>query len=59
VVLDASAPEEARLHAARRLGLDAAVPARAVALPGGRDLPGEHAKVPRRHGPAEQGADLV
>jgi hypothetical protein len=35
VVLDASAPEEARLHAARRLGLGLAVPARAVALPGG------------------------
>ncbi|MEU2283371.1 helix-turn-helix domain-containing protein [Streptomyces sp. NPDC013178] len=35
-LLDATAPETARLHAARRLGLDPAVPARALATPDGR-----------------------
>ncbi|SHI55609.1 helix-turn-helix domain-containing protein [Streptomyces sp. 3214.6] len=35
-LLDATAPEPARLHAARRLGLDPAAPARALATPGGR-----------------------
>ncbi|WP_405650541.1 helix-turn-helix domain-containing protein [Streptomyces sp. NBC_00019] len=34
-LLDATAPEPARLHAARRLGLDPAVPARAVAAADG------------------------
>ncbi|MEV7886801.1 helix-turn-helix domain-containing protein [Streptomyces sp. NPDC002817] len=34
-LLDATAPEPARLHAARRLGLDPAVAARAVAAAGG------------------------
>ncbi|NUV62876.1 helix-turn-helix domain-containing protein [Streptomyces sp. CAI-85] len=33
-LLDATAPEAARLHAARRLGLDPRVPARALARPG-------------------------
>ncbi|MFI7498451.1 helix-turn-helix domain-containing protein [Streptomyces sp. NPDC049687] len=35
-LLDATAAEPARLHAARRLGLDPLAPARAVATPGGR-----------------------
>ncbi|MFI5792991.1 helix-turn-helix domain-containing protein [Streptomyces sp. NPDC051677] len=35
-LLDATAAEPARLHAARRLGLDPAAPARALATPGGR-----------------------
>ncbi|MCX4766898.1 helix-turn-helix domain-containing protein [Streptomyces sp. NBC_01275] len=35
-LLDATAPEPARLHAARKLGLDPAAPARALATPGGR-----------------------
>ncbi|MFF3334635.1 helix-turn-helix domain-containing protein [Streptomyces sp. NPDC002888] len=35
-VLDATAPEAARLHAARRLGLDPGAPARALAPLGGR-----------------------
>lgn len=35
-VLDATAPEAARLHAARRLGLDVAAPARVLALREGR-----------------------
>ncbi|MDX2681958.1 PucR family transcriptional regulator, partial [Streptomyces sp. NY05-11A] len=35
-LLDATAAESARLHAARRLGLDPAAPARALATPGGR-----------------------
>ncbi|MFE7930105.1 helix-turn-helix domain-containing protein [Streptomyces sp. NPDC057456] len=35
-LLDATAGEPARLHAARRLGLGAAAPARALATPGGR-----------------------
>ncbi|GGR33119.1 helix-turn-helix domain-containing protein [Streptomyces aurantiogriseus] len=35
-LLDATAPESARLHAARRLGLDPAAPARALATPDGR-----------------------
>jgi hypothetical protein len=35
-LLDASAPEPARLHAARRLGLDPGAPARALATPDGR-----------------------
>ncbi|MFJ8106009.1 helix-turn-helix domain-containing protein [Streptomyces sp. NPDC096132] len=35
-LLDATAPEPARLHAARRLGLDPLATARAVATPGGR-----------------------
>ncbi|MBC2907777.1 helix-turn-helix domain-containing protein [Streptomyces cupreus] len=37
-VLDATAPESARLHAARRLGLDPAGRARALAVPGGPPL---------------------
>ncbi|MFI7295109.1 helix-turn-helix domain-containing protein [Streptomyces sp. NPDC050121] len=35
-LLDATAAEPARRHAARRLGLDPAAPARALATPGGR-----------------------
>jgi hypothetical protein len=35
-LLDATAPEAARLHAARRLGLDPGTAARALATPGGR-----------------------
>jgi hypothetical protein len=35
-VLDATAPEQARLHAARRLGLYPAAPVRALAAPDGR-----------------------
>ncbi|MFF3846898.1 helix-turn-helix domain-containing protein [Streptomyces sp. NPDC002328] len=35
-LLDASAPDQARLHAARALGLDPAAPARALATPDGR-----------------------
>jgi hypothetical protein len=35
-LLDATAPDSARLHAARRLGLDPAAPARALATPDGR-----------------------
>jgi hypothetical protein len=35
-LLDATAPEAARLHAARGLGLDPAAPARALATPDGR-----------------------
>jgi len=38
VLLDASASETARLHAARRLGLRPGVPARVVALAGGQAL---------------------
>ncbi|KKD09169.1 helix-turn-helix domain-containing protein [Streptomyces sp. WM6386] len=43
-LLDATAPQPARLHAARRLGLDAAVPARAVAAADGlpRIVPEQH-----------------
>jgi hypothetical protein len=38
VVLDASAPRHTRVHAARRLGLDPTMRARAVALEGGKPL---------------------
>ncbi|MFF4272735.1 helix-turn-helix domain-containing protein [Streptomyces sp. NPDC001536] len=43
-LLDATAPEPARLHAARRLGLDPATPARAVAAADGlpRIVPEQH-----------------
>ncbi|MDN3026930.1 helix-turn-helix domain-containing protein [Streptomyces sp. S.PB5] len=47
-LLDATAPEAARLHAARRLGLDPALPARAVATPDGppRVVPGRRGTEP-------------
>jgi hypothetical protein len=38
VVVDATAPEDVRRHAARRLGLTDATTVRAVALPGGRAM---------------------
>ncbi|MCQ9134164.1 helix-turn-helix domain-containing protein [Streptomyces hilarionis] len=47
-LLDATAAEPARLHAARRLGLDNAAPFRAVAVPDG----------PPRVLPADAGADV-
>ncbi|MEU1182452.1 helix-turn-helix domain-containing protein [Streptomyces sp. NPDC005820] len=51
-LLDATAAEPARLHAARRLGLDPPAAARAVATPGGRP------RVVRAEGPATGAAGL-
>ncbi|MEU9916799.1 helix-turn-helix domain-containing protein [Streptomyces sp. NPDC051001] len=63
-LLDATAPEPARLHAARRLGLDPAVPARAVAATDGlpRIVPEPHGAEPSAGrlglGPAVRVLDL-